>query len=255
MAKSGQFVLVTGGLSGIGGATAAVLAEDGCVPIVADIATRPDSRAAEGCLLWPQPLDVSDEAAVEAAVAAIESQHGPLAGLVNAAGILGKMHRPDRLKMADWDREMAVDLRGTFLMCRAVGTRMAARKAGAIVNVASVVGSAPAPVHGYGPAKAAVINLSQTLAAEWGPSGVRVNAVSPGFTRTPALEAAFKVGALSQDRLQSVAALQRLVEPREVARAIAWLIGPGSSAVTGVNLPVDAGFLATVGWLPYGGTR
>lgn len=255
MGSSGQFVLVTGGLSGIGAAAATVLAEEGFVPIISDIATKPESRAADGCRLWPQSLDVSDESVVEAAVASIEEQHGPLAGLVNAAGILGKMHRPERLKMSDWDREMAVDLRGTFLMCRAVGTRMAARKAGAIVNVASVVGSLAAPVHGYGPAKAAVINLSQTLAAEWGPSGVRVNAVSPGFTRTPALEAAFKVGALSQDRLQSVSALQRLVEPREVAKAIAWLIGPGSSGVTGVNLPVDAGFLATIGWLPYGGTR
>jgi len=255
MATSGGLVLVTGGLSGIGGATAAVLAEMGFIPIVADIATRPETAVGAGILLWPRPLDVSDEAAVEEGVAAIESAHGPLTGLVNAAGILGKMHKPDRLKMVDWDREMAVDLRGTYLMCRAVGTRMVARNVGAIVNVASVVGSAAAPVHGYGPAKAAVLNLTRTLAAEWGPAGVRVNSVSPGFTRTPALETAFKVGALSEERLESVAALKRLVEPREVGKAVAWLLGPDSSAVTGIDMPVDAGFLAAVGWLPYGGLR
>lgn len=255
MAHSSTLVLITGGLSGIGAAAATVLAEDGHTPLVLDIATKPETRVAAGCQLWPAPVDVAKEAEVEAAVAAIEDQCGPIGGLVNAAGILGKMHRPERLKMADWDREMAVDLRGTYLMCRAVGPRMAARRQGAIVNVASVVGALAAPVHGYGPAKAAVINLSQTLAAEWGPSGVRVNAVSPGFTRTPALETAFAVGALAQERLTHAAALQRLVEPHEVGRAIAWLIGPGSSAVTGINMPVDAGFLATVGWMPYGGTR
>lgn len=231
------------------------LAADGFKPIIADIATTSDSQAPEGCILWRTPVDVSDEGSVTVAVEAIEAARGPIAGLVNAAGILGKMHRPDRLKMADWDREMAVDLRGTYLMCRAVGMRMASRGSGAIVNVGSVVGTAPAPVHGYGPAKAAVINLTATLAAEWGPRGVRVNAISPGFTRTPALEKAFEAGALSRQRMEGAAALNRLVEPGEVGRAISWLIGPASSAITGINLPVDAGFLAAMGWQPYGGLR
>lgn len=253
--QSAGVVLVTGGLSGIGAAAAAVLAEDGFLAVVADIATGPASQPPAGTTLWPHRFDVADEAAVEEGVAQIEAEHGPVVGLVNAAGILGKMHKPDRLKMVDWDREMAVDLRGTYLMCRAVGIRMAARGAGSIVNVASVVGVLAAPVHGYGPAKAAIINLTQTLAAEWGPSGVRVNAISPGFTRTPALETAFKAGALSEQRLQEASALKRLVEPREVGRAVAWLIGPASSAVTGINMPVDAGFLASIGWQPYGVTR
>ncbi len=141
MTAARGLVLVTGGLSGIGAATASVLAEEGFVALVADVATTADAQAPTDAMLWPQRFDVSDEAAVEAGVAEIEAAHGPLVGLVNAAGILGKMHKPDRLKMVDWDREMAVDLRGTYLMCRAVGTRMAARRAGAIVNVASVVGS------------------------------------------------------------------------------------------------------------------
>jgi NAD(P)-dependent dehydrogenase (short-subunit alcohol dehydrogenase family) len=255
MATTGGLVLVTGGLSGIGAAAASVLAEEGFRVLVADIATTAASRAPDGTTLWPSRFDVSDETAVEEGIGEIEAAHGPLVGLVNAAGILGKMHKPDRLKMVDWDREMAVDLRGTYLMCRAAGTRMVARGAGAIVNIASVVGSLAAPVHGYGPAKAAVINLTQTLAAEWGEAGVRVNAVSPGFTRTPALETAFKVGALSQQRLQDASALKRLVEPREVGRAVSWLIGPHSSAVTGINMPVDAGFLASIGWQPYGVVR
>ena len=251
--RPGALVVVTGGMSGIGAATVGVLAGAGWRPLVVDIA--PAGEVPDRAQLWPEPVDVAEEAAVEGAVAAIEAAHGPIAGLVNAAGILGRMHPPERLRMADWDREMAVDLRGTFLACRAVGPRMAARRAGAIVNVASVVGVSSAPVHGYGPAKAAVIGLTQTLAAEWGPRGVRVNAVSPGFTRTPALELGLRHGVLKEPELVRGAALGRLVEPAEVGRAIAWLLGPDSSAVTGVNIPVDAGFLAGITWTAYGGLR
>ena len=248
-------VLVAGGLSGIGLTTLAALGEAGFKAIAVDIATKPTSSVPAPAILWPNPLDVSDEATVGREVEVIEQQHGPLVGLVNAAGILGKMHRPHRLSLADWDREMKVDLRGTFIMCREVGTRMVRRRHGAIVNVASNVSLSSAPVLGYGPAKAAVANLTQTLAADWGPAGVRVNAVSPGFTRTPALEAGISAGVLSHERLTQTTALGRLVEPIEVGRTIAWLLGPGSSAITGVNLPIDAGFLAAVPWAAYGGLR
>lgn len=244
-------VIVTGGASGIGAAVVGLLAERGWRPLALDIAAAGAEGTPGAGLRWPVPVDVSDEEAVEA----IEAEHGPAAGLVNAAGVLGKMHPPQRLRMRDWDREMAVDLRGTYLACRAAGARMAARGAGAIVNIASVAGMSSAPVHGYGPAKAAVLSLTTTLAAEWGPRGVRVNAVSPGFTRTPALEAAFASGALAEAELTRPAALRRLVEPAEIARAVLWLLGPEAGAVTGANIPVDAGFLAGVTWQAYGGLR
>ncbi len=247
-------IVVTGGSSGIGAATVGILAEAGYRPLVLDIAPGAAGGTAPD-ISWPCPVDISDEDAVEAAVDGIELAHGPIAGLVNAAGILGRMHPPERLRMSDWDREIAVDLRGTFLTCRAVGPRMARRGTGAIVNVASVVGVSSAPVHGYAPAKAAVISLTTTLAAEWGPSGIRVNAVSPGFTRTPALEKGVQAGVLQMDELTRGAALQRLVEPVEVGRTIAWLLGPDASAITGANIPVDAGFLAGITWQAYGGLR
>lgn len=247
-------VIVTGGASGIGAAVVALLAGRGARPIALDIAPAQHGHGGPG-LTWAASVDVSDEDAVGTAVAAIEAEHGAVAGLVNAAGVLGKMHRPERLRMADWDREMAVDLRGVYLMCRAVGSRMAARGEGAIVNVASVAGMSSGPLHGYGPAKAAVVSLTATLAAEWGLSGVRVNAVSPGFTRTPALEAGFSVGALHKEDLTRTAALGRLIEPVEVANTIAWLLSSEASGITGANIPVDAGFLAGVSWQAYGGLR
>jgi NAD(P)-dependent dehydrogenase (short-subunit alcohol dehydrogenase family) len=234
-------VVVTGGLSGIGAAAAAACRAKGWRVVVIDRAARADTAAPSGIALLPEPIDVTDEAAIARAADVIEAHHGPVVGLVNAAGILGKMHPPQKLAMADWDRDIKVDLRGTFVPCREIGGRMAARRAGAIVNIASVVGVSPAPVHGYGPAKAAVINLTTTLAAEWGPSGVRVNAVSPGFTETPALQKGMAVGALDPARMAAAAALGRLVRPQEVAAAITWLLSDEASAVTGVNLPVSCG--------------
>ena len=248
----GPLVLVTGGCSGIGAASAAALHELGYRPLLADILPRP---VVSGSLLWDERFDVADENGVEDGVARIEAAHGPIHGLVNAAGVLGKTHPPARLRMSDWDREMAIDLRGTWLVARAAGRRMAERGRGSIVNIASIAGMTSAPAHAYAAAKAAVIGLTVGLAAEWGPRQVRVNAVSPGFTATPALLKGIAAGVLSADGLTHGAALGRLVEPAEVGRAVAWLISDAASGVTGINLPVDAGVLAGTAWLPYGGMR
>jgi NAD(P)-dependent dehydrogenase (short-subunit alcohol dehydrogenase family) len=243
-------VLVTGGSRGIGAATAALLAGQGNKVVITDIQPEP---IAGGAILWPAPFDVASEAGVATGVADIEKAHGPISGLVNAAGVFGKMHSLEKVRMEQWDREVNIDLRGTFMVARSVGVRMAQRRHGAIVNVASVAGMTSGPIHAYTAAKAGVIQVTQTLAAEWGRTGVRVNAVSPGFTRTAALEAGIASGAMSKPLMERYAAMNRMVEPVEVAQAIAWLLSPMSSAVTGVNLPVDAGFLAGATWGAYGG--
>ncbi|QOZ27375.1 SDR family NAD(P)-dependent oxidoreductase [Bradyrhizobium sp. CCBAU 51753] len=244
-------ILVTGGSRGIGAATASLLADQGHRVVIVDIA--PEPLAGTNAILWPAPFDVTSEAAVVTGVADIEKAHGPITGLVNAAGVFGKMHPIERVRMEQWDREVNIDLRGTFLVARSVGVAMAKRRHGAIVNVASVAGMTSGPIHAYTAAKAGVIQITQTLAAEWGRAGVRVNAVSPGFTRTAMLEAGIASGALDKELLARPTAMNRLVEPVEVAQAIAWLLSPLSSGVTGINLPVDAGYIAGTSWAAYGG--
>jgi NAD(P)-dependent dehydrogenase (short-subunit alcohol dehydrogenase family) len=253
MTRNDDVVLVTGGSRGIGAATAALLDQQGRRVVIVDLAPVP--VLGTSTILWSDPFDVAREPAVINGIAAIEAAHGPITGLVNAAGVFGKMHPADRVRMENWDREINIDLRGTFLVARSVGERMARRRNGAIVNVASVAGMTSGPIHAYTAAKAGVIQITQTLAGEWGRAGVRVNAVSPGFTRTVALEAGIASGALDKDRLARNTAMNRLVEPIEVAHAIAWLLGPMSSGVTGINLPVDAGFIAGSTWDAYGGLR
>jgi len=240
---SRQLVLVTGGASGIGRGIAELLERTGTCVIPVDLQPSGHRYGVE--------LDITDEGAVMAAVSEIEDRHGPVTGLVNAAGILGKVHPPERLRLSDWERELRVDLTGTFIMARAAGTLMAGRGAGAIVNIASIAATSSAPTLAYSAAKAGVVSLTQSLARSWGRSGVRVNAVSPGFTRTPALAAGIAAGVLSATNMEEPTALGRLLEVGEIAEAVAWLLSPKSSGVTGINLPVDAGYLCGVTWAGY----
>src|SRR5690606_32623590 len=157
---------------------------------------------------------------------------GPVSVLVNSAGIIQPKLPPERLDMSLWDKVVAVDQRGTYLCCAIYGARMATRGSGAIVNIASITGSRSVPLHAYAPAKAAVICMTQCLAAEWGRSGVRVNSVSPGYTLTPALQAAIERGDRNVDELANPTALGRMVEPREIADAVAFLSSAQAGAIT-----------------------
>jgi NAD(P)-dependent dehydrogenase (short-subunit alcohol dehydrogenase family) len=199
--------------------------------------------------------DVADESAMERCADAIESEMGPVEILVNSAGVIQVPVRPELLSMANWDEVVRVDQRGTYVAAVVFGVRMAGRRRGSIVNIASITAMRSVPLHAYAPAKAAVVSMTECLAAEWGPAQVRVNAVSPGYTRTPALQGAIDKGERDPSLLERNAALGRMVEPAEIARAVAFLSSPDAAAITGVNLPVDCGWLVAGSWHTYGGLR
>lgn len=255
MELDGRRLLVTGGASGIGLACAQMAARLGARIVVADRNAEALAAVATGEGLAGVAMDVGDEASVAAGLAESEREIGPLDGLVHAAGILQRTLPPGELTLKEWDKIQSVDLRGTYLVARAAGLGMAARGSGSIVTIASVAGMTSGPLASYAPAKAGVISLTQVLAVEWGRRGVRVNSVSPGFTETPALRKGVETATLSEADLARTSALGRLVAADEVASAVCFLLSDRASAITGVNLPVDAGYLVGTTWMAYGGPR
>ncbi len=252
----GRIAVITGGASGIGEACARDLAARGAQVVVTDI---DEPRAQTVAFSIPRAvagrLDVTRPDDVEMVADWVEREYGPPAILVTSAGVLQPPLPPEDLPIETWDHVVAVDQRGVYLSCVAFGKRMALRGQGAIVNIASVAGLRSMPLHAYAPAKAAVIGMTRALAAEWGRSGVRVNAVAPGFVMTPALQAAVDDGQRDPAALAENSAMGRLVAPEEVARACSFLASDDASAITGITVPVDAGWLVAGSWHGYGGLR
>lgn len=250
---AGRLVVVTGGGSGIGAACCSVLAAGGMKVAVVDRDREAARAVASKVNGTAYVLDVADEEAAEACATAIEVERGDIFGLVHCAGVVQGRAGVEDLPMRKWDEIVRIDQRGTFVTLRAFSRGMLRRRRGAVVAIASVAGMRSTPMHAYAPAKAAVLSMVEGLAAEWGRRGVRVNAVSPGFTLTEGMHRALDAGHMDEQALASAAALGRLVDPTEVADAAAFLLSDKASAITGTNLPVDCGWLVGSPWAAYGG--
>ena len=232
--------IVTGAGSGIGQAIALRLAGDGYNVLVNDF--RLQAAQATAAQIGAKAVaiggDVSDEGDVAAMVAAAEAAFGPVTHLVNCAGHVHQGKFTD-LTVADFDRMIAVHLRGTFLCTHAVLKGMLARGTGVIVNIASQLGQIGGTelVH-YSAAKAGIIGMTKALAREVSAQGVRVNAVAPGPINTPL------VRSLSADWQRAKAAelpLGRFGEPEEVADTVAFLCSPQASLFVGQTLGPNSG--------------
>lgn len=232
--------IVTGAGSGIGQAIALRLAADGYNVLVNDF--RIEAAEATADMIGSNTVaiggDVAAEADVKAMVAAAEAAFGPVTHLVNCAGHVHQGRFTD-LTVDDFDRMIAVHLRGTFLCTQAVLKGMLARKAGVIVNIASQLGQIGGVelVH-YSAAKAGIIGMTKALAREVSAQGVRVNAVAPGPINTPL------VRSLSEDWQRAKAAelpLGRFGEPQEVADTVAFLCSPQASLFVGQTLGPNSG--------------
>ncbi|GAY11185.1 SDR family NAD(P)-dependent oxidoreductase [Pseudonocardia sp. N23] len=250
---SGLVAVVTGGASGIGEAVARLAVARGATVVIADLDPARAAAVADELGGHAVTLDVGSAPDVEAAAERIEREVGAVDVLVTSAGITQRPLPPEHYDVADWDEVLRVDLRGTWLCAVEFGRRMAVRGQGSIVTIASVAGMRSMPLHAYTPAKAGVIAMTADLATEWGRSGVRVNSVAPGYTLTPLLRERIDSGERDPSNLAGESALGRMVDAEEVARAVCFLASDEASAVTGVNLPVDAGWLVAPTWRTYNG--
>jgi NAD(P)-dependent dehydrogenase (short-subunit alcohol dehydrogenase family) len=246
-------VVVTGGAGGIGAATVRKLAASGWRVAVLDrdaVAARQLADEVDGLGVG---VDIADRASLASAARQVHEQMGPCSGLVAAAAHLENPHAPEDQDPLEWDRIVTTNLTGTFVTLQEFARPMLELKHGSIVTIGSITALNGSPLVAYGPTKAAMVAMTRNCAVAWGRRGVRVNCVCPGPTRTPAVEASYARGERDPETMRRQTALGRLVQPGEVADVIAWLLSPGSSAVTGVTIPVDAGVLAAPLWNLYGG--
>ncbi|WP_395447819.1 SDR family NAD(P)-dependent oxidoreductase [Aminobacter sp. UC22_36] len=245
----GKRVLVTGGASGIGETVARLLSDLGARVVIADLNREQLDPAAQrvGAAGITQG-DVASEADAERMVGEAIAVLGGLDLVFNSAGIGDDLVPVHEQSVERWQRVIDVNLRGTYLMCRAASRPMLAQKRGAIVNVSSIVGLGGFPRRSaYAAAKAGINHLTHTLACEWGPLGIRVNAIAPAYTRTPMVQALLERKAFDPTILERRTPLGRLALPEEIAQAAVFLLSDWASYITGTVLPVDGG------WSAFGG--
>ncbi|MGB3503539.1 MAG: SDR family oxidoreductase [Mesorhizobium sp.] len=250
-----QIAIITGGGGGIGRACAMRFAADGWAVIVADIDLAAAEETAQLTGGEASRLDLASLEDITAFAAEITSRHGVVDALVNSAAWFHSAKPAEDLTSDDWNRTFDVCVRGPYFLSVALATPMAKRGKGSVVNLASTAGVRSAPLHAYAPAKAALINMTECLAAEYGRSGVRFNAVTPSLTATPALLDSIARRERFVPDVERHTSLGRFVEPGEVAEAVYFLASDESSAITGSNVSVDAGSLQTASWQMFGGLR
>ncbi|MBN9444366.1 SDR family NAD(P)-dependent oxidoreductase [Bosea sp. (in: a-proteobacteria)] len=223
-----RIALLTGGGGGIGRAVAERFAASGATVIVWDLSGPADER-----------VDVTDEAAVTAAMQRLLARHGRLDILVNCAGITGPNLRIEDYPLADWQRTVDISLKSTFLCCKAAVPAMRAQNSGRIVNLASIAGKeGNATMTAYSAAKGAVIALTKALGRELADTGIRVNCVAPAVIATPMNRQ------MTSEAYAAVIAkipLGRPGQPEEVAAMIAWLASDECSFSTGACFDLSGG--------------
>lgn len=239
----GKRVAVTGAAGGLGQAIARGAVEVGASVVLLD-------RDGEGCArlageLGGDALAIPCDTADPDSVAAAAERAGACDVLVNNAGLL----RPgpvDGLALDEWNAVLAVNLSGYMLCAQAFGKAMREQGGGALVHIASIAGTNPQPRSGaYSAAKAGVVLLSQQLAVEWGPDGVRSNTVSPGLVRTPMSEAFYQAPGVTERRAEMVP-IRRVASPPDIADVVLFLASERARYVNGIDVLVDGGLGKTV---------
>lgn len=246
---NGRVSIVTGGAQGIGAAIVLRLAQEGAKTAFLDIDDELGSSLAgrlnaQGLAVAFHHADVTDEDHVRRSVEAAAEQFGPIGILVNNAGRNAYMNAAT-MTSADWDASMALNLKAAWLCSKYVLPMMQTRGGGSIVNISSL--HARLTTEGmfpYAAAKAGLTGLTRSLALDYGPFNIRVNAVLPGWTRTSAVVDWFRRQSdpeAAERRVEMTQPLRRIATPDEIASVVAFLASDDASAITGAEIPVDCG--------------
>ncbi|KAB2683379.1 MULTISPECIES: SDR family oxidoreductase [Brucella/Ochrobactrum group] len=240
---SGKVAIVTGGASGIGAAISRAFIAKGAKVAVLDIsADIAKAKAGElGENAKPFVCDVSSQQSVNDAIAAVKDQFGAIDIAVNSAGVV-YLAPADEISVNDWDKTIAINLKGSFLVTQAVGRAMiAAGRGGKIINLASQAGTVAIEEHvAYCASKFGVIGMSKTFAAEWGKHGICVNTLSPTIVLTELGKKAWagEKGEAAKKRIPA----GRFAYPEEIAAAAVFLASAGADMITGADLLIDGGY-------------
>jgi NAD(P)-dependent dehydrogenase (short-subunit alcohol dehydrogenase family) len=247
----GKSILVTGGASGIGEATAVILAREGAKVAVVDMNEENGTRVVEslkagGCEAIYIHCDVSKESDVEAMVDQTVAAFGGLDGAFNNAGIAGEFAPLADYPLETYDRVIAVNLTGVWLCMQQEIRHMSEMGGGTIVNTSSAAGLRGSPLlPAYSASKWGVIGLTKSAAKAYGSDGIRVNAICPGVIETPLTIASPLIDDPEvMEQLVARHALGRYGQPSEVGELVAWLLSDAASFMSGAAIPVDAGFTA-----------
>ena len=234
-----KVAIVTGGSRGIGRAIVDKFAEEGAL-----VACFDRDQTATGERVSFVAADVTREADVARGVGDVLARHGTIDILVNNAGV-NAYFDAEAMTEAQWDEVFAVDLKGAWLCAKHVLPAMRARGRGSIVNISSIHATLTiAGMFPYAAAKSGLIGLTRSLALDYAPMGIRVNAVSPGWTRTRLVEEWFALQpdpAAAEASVMKVHPLRRIATPMEVANLVAFVASDEASAITGASLAVDCG--------------
>ena len=241
--------VITGGASGIGEACARRFAADGFKIAVLDVNTgKAAAVAADLDEATSISCDVADRETVDAAIAEVKAKWGRIDVCVASAGILENASTVLDADPEAHDRLWQINYNGTVNTCRAVGKVMQEQGSGAMITLGSINSFVPLPLPAYCPSKTAITRLTELLAAELGRHGVRINGLAPTYVLTPALKARIDSGDRDPAIIKGSGALDMFVMPEDIANAAAFLCSDQARAITGVMLPVDAGYLS---WMPY----
>lgn len=243
----GKVVLITGGASGLGLAAARAFAEERASIVIVDLQADKAKACAQELGEGHEGIgaDIASEADVGGAVAAAMTKYGKIDVVINSAGIPDTFRPTVEQDVADFRRLIDIHLTGTYMVSKAAAVHMLAQGSGAIINLSSVAGVLGlAPRNAYSAAKAGISMMTRTMGCEWARSGVRVNAVAPGYMLTPFFQTLMDEGKLDGNKILRRTPAGRFGSARHIADAMLFLASRQAEFITGVTLPVDGGYMA-----------